>query len=263
MSRTSAEILAIGNELLIGQTLDTNSNWLAQRLHSLGWTVQRITTVRDSLKSIRDSVVEALDRRPELLLTVGGLGPTYDDMTTKGLSKAIGKPLTLNRDALAMVMMKYQTMKEPAVLTIHREKMAMLPRGGKPLLSPAGTAPGVMVRARGTTIISFPGVPKELKAIFKASVIPILRRSGAPAPSELYVRIAGIVESALAPILETVRSKYSTLYWKSHPMGRETGVRSMIKLHVYTVGKGDETTVRDAAVFLLERLSGFPAKSQD
>src|SRR6266851_452469 len=172
MSRTSAEILAVGNELMIGQTLDTNSNWLAQRLHALGWTVERITTVRDSLKSIRDSVVEALDRSPELLITVGGLGPTYDDMT----------------------------MEQPAVLTVHRKKMAMLPRGAKPLPNPAGTAPGVMFRARGTTIMSFPGVPTELKAIFKASVIPILRRSCAPTPSELYVMMVGIVESALAPI---------------------------------------------------------------
>jgi len=263
MSRTSAEILAVGNELLIGQTLDTNSNWLAQRLHALGWTVERITTVRDSLKSIRDSVVEALDRSPELLITVGGLGPTYDDMTIKGLSKAIGKPLTLNRRALAMVMMKYKTMEQPAVLTVHRRKMAMLPRGAKPMPNPVGTAPGVMVRARGTTIISLPGVPTELKAIFKTSVIPILRRSGAPTPSELYVMMAGIVESALAPILESVRIEYSTLYWKSHPMGRETGVRSLIKLHIYTVGKGDETTLRDAVVFLLEQLSKFPVKSQD
>jgi len=263
MSRTSAEILAVGNELLIGQTLDTNSNWLAQRLHALGWTVERITTVRDSLKSIRDSVVEALDRSPELILTVGGLGPTYDDMTIKGLSKAIGKPLTLNRDALAMVMMKYRTLEEPAVLTVHRKKMATLPRGAKPLPNPAGTAPGVMVRARRTTIISFPGVPTELKAIFKTYVIPILRRSGAPPPSGLYIMIVGIVESALAPILDSVRGKYSTLYWKSHPMGRETGVRSLIKLHIYTVGRGDEKTVRDAAVFLLERLSKSSAKSQD
>ena len=75
--------------------------------------------------------------------------------------------------------------------------------------------------------------------------------------------MAGIVESALAPILESVRIEYSTLYWKSHPMGRETGVRSLIKLHIYTVGKGDETTLRDAVVFLLERLSRFPVKSED
>ena len=111
--------------------------------------------------------------------------------------------------------------------------------------------------------MSFPGVPTELKAIFKASVIPILRRSGAPTPSELYVMMAGIVESALAPILESVRGEYSTLYWKSHPMGSETGVRSLIKLHIYTVGKGDETTVRDAVVFLLEQLSKLSVRSQD
>ena len=263
MPRTSAEILAIGNELLIGQTLDTNSHWLARQLHVLGWTVERITIVRDSLKSIRGSIIESLERRPELLLTIGGLGPTYDDMTVKGLSRAIGKPLTLNLDALDMVMGKYKAMEKPTVLTVHRRKMAMLPKGAKPLPNSVGTAPGVMIRTRRTRVISLPGVPTELKAIFKTSVIPILQASSSSSPSEGFVMIVGIIESALAPILDGVRSKYSTLYWKSHPMGRETGVRSLIKLHVYTVGKGDESTVREAVAFLLEELSNLPSWSQD
>jgi len=133
----------------------------------------------------------------------------------------------------------------------------MLPKGAKPLTNPMGTAPGIMTLARGTTVVSFPGVPTEMKAIFKTSVVPLLQRSGGVAPIETYVMMVGIIESALASILEDARVNYPTLYWKSHPIGRETGVRSLIKLHVYTVRAGDKNTVRNAIAYFLERLSSF------
>ena len=253
--RNSVEIISIGNELLIGQTVDTNSNWLAKRVNALGWTVQRITVLRDSLAAIRDGIVEALERKPELLLTLGGIGPTYDDMTLRGLSLAVRKPLMLNGEALDAVMEKYRRIEKPTNLTRHRKKMAMLPKGSNPIPNPIGTATGVLLKAGDTTVISFPGVPQEMKAIFIASVVPILKRSGAVAPQETYLMILGIIESALAPVLELVKNKFSTLYLKSHPIGRETGVRSLIKLHVYTVGRGNDVTVRDAVVFLLRRLA--------
>ena len=235
--------------------MDTNSNWLAKRVTALGWTVERITVLPDSLKAIRDGAVEALKRRPELVFTIGGLGPTYDDMTLKGLSVAIGRPLVLSREALATVVEKYERMERPTRLTGHRKKMAMLPKGSKPLPNPVGTAPGVFVKTRYGTVISFPGVPREMKAIFNASVIPILKRSNVSSPSEAYLMLVGIIESALAPVLEEARKRFSTLYFKSHPIGRETGVRSLIKLHIYTVGKGNNATIRDAVVFLLGRLA--------
>ena len=235
--------------------MDTNSNWLAKRVNALGWTVQRITVLRDSLAAIRDGIVEALERTPVLLLTLGGLGPTYDDLTLKGLSLAVRKPLMLNSEAMDIVMEKYRRLEKPTNLTRFRKKMAMLPKGSKPIPNPIGTAPGVLVKAGNTTVISFPGVPQEMKAIFTASVVPILKTSDAVAPRETYIMIAGTIESALAPVLELVKNKFSTLYLKSHPIGRETGVRSLIKLHVYTVGKGNDVTIRDALVFLLRRLA--------
>lgn len=253
--RNRIEIISVGNELLIGQTLDTNSNWIAKRVNALGWSVQRVTTVRDSLIAIRRSIVEALERRPELLLTIGGLGPTYDDMTLRGLSLAIGKPLRLNRQALQEIQEKYERIEKHTAITGHRKKMAMIPRGAEPLPNPVGTAPGVLVKTRNTSVISFPGVPQEMKAIFKTSVVPILKGSGAKVPSEAYVMILGIIESALAPLLDQLRKRFPALYFKSHPMGRESAVRSLIKLHIYTTGKGSDTTIRDAIVFLFQTLS--------
>ncbi len=253
--QNSIEIVSIGNELLIGQTMDTNSNWIAKRVNALGWSVQRVTIVGDSLSAISGSIVEALERKPGLLFTIGGLGPTYDDMTLRGLSIAIGKPLRLNYKALGAIKEKYRKIETRTAITSHRRKMAMLPSGAEPLPNSLGTAPGILVKARDTMVVSFPGVPQEMKAIFKASVVSILRGSGASAPHEAYVMILGIIESALAPILEQVRKRFSTLYFKSHPMGRESGVRSLIKLHMYTIGNGSDAEIKDAISSLLRRLA--------
>jgi nicotinamide-nucleotide amidase len=252
--QNSVEIISIGNELLIGQTMDTNSYWIAKRVNALGWSVQRITIVRDSLSAISGSIVEALARKPELLFTIGGLGPTYDDMTLRGLSIAIRKPLRLNYKALGAIKKKYGKI-ERTTITSYRRKMAILPSGAEPLPNSVGTAPGVLVKARDTMVVSFPGVPQEMKAIFKASVVPILRESGASAPHEAYIMILGIIESALAPVLEQVRKRFSTLYFKSHPMGRESGVRSLIKLHMYTIGSGNDAEMKDALSSLLRGLA--------
>src|SRR3989442_15072700 len=98
-----AEIVSVGNELLIGHTLDTNSHWIAKRFTKFGWTLQRLTVLRDSLAAIRDGVTGALRRKPDLLITLGGLGPTHDDMTLRGVALALNRRLLLNPRALAMV----------------------------------------------------------------------------------------------------------------------------------------------------------------
>src|SRR3989442_1118975 len=106
--KNSVEIVTIGNELLIGHTLDTNSNWIAQRLREHGWLLRRITTIPDSLNEIATAVEESLRRKPRLLFTLGGLGPTPDDMTLKGIARALGTPVRLNETALEMVRQFYE-----------------------------------------------------------------------------------------------------------------------------------------------------------
>src|SRR3989442_3795110 len=91
-----AEIISVGNELLIGHTLDTNSHWIAKRFTKFGWTLQRITVLRDSLAAIKDGVTGALRRKPDLLITLGGLRPTHDDMTLHGVALALLQRLMLN-----------------------------------------------------------------------------------------------------------------------------------------------------------------------
>ena len=251
----TAEILSVGNELLIGHTLDTNSHWIAKRLTRFGWTLQRITVLRDSLAAIKDGVTSALRRKPDLLITLGGLGPTHDDMTLKGIALALGKRLVLNPAALAMVKARYNALEADTGLTRFRRKMATLPEGAEPLPNPIGAAPGVTIKIGLTRLVSLPGVPAEMKAIFTGSVIPMMKDSNGEAPKEVSFGLAGIIESALAPALDRTRRAFPGLYFKSHPRGREGGIRSLIQLHVYSVDPEPRAKLDDAIAYLLRELS--------
>jgi molybdenum cofactor synthesis domain-containing protein len=251
----TAEIISVGNELLIGHTLDTNSHWIAKRFTRLGWTLQRITVLRDSLTAIKDGVTGALRRKPDLLITLGGLGPTHDDMTLKGIAFALSKRLVLNPEAFDMVKARYSALEASTGLTRFRRKMATLPEGAEPLPNPVGTAPGVAIKIGATKLVSLPGVPSEMKAIFTASVIPMLKASKGEAPDEASIGLVGIIESALAPALDRTRKAFPGLYFKSHPRGCEGGIRSLIQLHVYSVDPDSRAKLDKAIAYLLRELS--------
>ena len=250
----TVEIISVGNELLIGHTLDTNSHWIAKRLTRFGWTLQRITVLRDSLNAIKDGVTGSLGRKPDLLITLGGLGPTHDDMTLRGVALALKKRLLLNPDALAMVKARYSALEASTGLTRFRRKMATLPEDGQPLPNPVGTAPGVLIRLGKTSLVSLPGVPSEMKAIFNGSVIPMLKAARGQAPLEVSIGLVGIIESALAPALDRTRKAFPGLYFKSHPRGREGGIRSLVQLHVYSVDPGSRAKLDNAIAYLLREL---------
>ncbi len=251
----TAEIISVGNELLIGHTLDTNSHWIAKRFTRFGWTLKRITVLRDSLAAIKDGVTGALRRRPDLLITLGGLGPTHDDMTLRGISLALHRRLVLNQKAFAMVKARYSALEGSTGITRFRRKMATLPRGAEPLPNPVGTAPGVTINVGTSRLVSLPGVPSEMKAIFNGSVTPFLRSSKGEAPGEVSIGLVGIIESALAPALDRTRKAFPGLYFKSHPRGREGGIRSLIQLHVYSVDPDSRAKLDDAIAYLLRELS--------
>jgi len=255
--QTGIEIVSIGNELLIGQTLDTNSNWIAKQVTNHGWTLERVTQLGDSLVAIQRGVKEALDRKPYLLVTIGGLGPTHDDMTLKGVAKSLKRPMVLNQDALNLIRRHYSAMENTVPLTSHRRKMAILPKGSKPLPNPVGTAPGVIMKPGRTMIVSLPGVPGEMRAIFKGSVLPILQKLRSSPPQEVFVFLTGIIESALAPVLQQAQRRYPGLYFKSHPRGKETGVKPLIQIHIYSTDRGSQRKIANALTFLVRSLSSL------
>jgi len=235
------EIICVGNELLIGKTLNTNVQWLAKRITSLGLKVKRITTIGDETEEIARVLIEAMKRKPSLIITTGGLGPTFDDKTLSGVAVALGCELKVNEEALRMVKEKYQKYAkegrvEKAELTPQRVKMATLPEGAKPLPNPVGTAPGVLIEKSGLTIVSLPGVPSEMKAIFEESLIPILQKlAGDATYYEASIEVRGIVESEIAPLIDEVMHENPYVYIKSHPKGAEKVSR--IELHFSTTAK--------------------------
>lgn len=241
----AVELICVGNELLIGKTLNTNAHWLTKRITSLGLKVRRITTVADELEEISSAIKEALARKPRFIITTGGLGPTFDDKTLEGIAKALNLELKVNDEALKMIEEKYEQYvkegkMEKAELTPHRVKMATLPEGAKPLPNPVGTAPGVLLKVNDTVIIALPGVPSEMKAIFEESVLPILRReAGSMVFYEASIEVLGIVESEIAPIIDQVMHDNPYVYIKSHPKGEEK--ISRIELHFSTTSADAET----------------------
>ena len=160
----SIEIICVGTELLIGKTLNTNANWLAKRITSLGGKIARITVIRDDIDEISSSMNEATQRENDFIITIGGLGPTFDDKTLEGITQALNHKLAVNDEALEMIKEKYRRYVEKGrietfELTSPRVKMATLPMGAKPLPNPVGTAPGVLVKWNEKTIISLQAYP--------------------------------------------------------------------------------------------------------
>jgi nicotinamide-nucleotide amidase len=256
-----AELLCIGNELLIGKTLNTNSKWLAKRITSLGLAVSRITVVADNINEISGTIQEAIQRRPAFLLTTGGLGPTFDDKTLEGLAKALGQKTEINQEALRMVKEKYlgyaqQGKMEVAELTPHRVKMTKLPKGATPLSNPVGTAPAVYIKHKNVTIISLPGVPSEMKSIFDDSVAPMIKQSAhGMSFFETSIISKKVMESEMAPIIDVVMKDNPHVYIKSHPKGTETA--PFIEFHFSTTDKDTsvaENRVNKALAQLMEAI---------
>jgi nicotinamide-nucleotide amidase len=236
----SVEIICVGNELLIGKTLNTNAQWLADQITKLGGKVTRIAEVGDDVQEIASVVKDALRRKVEFVITSGGLGPTFDDKTLQGISRATGRKLKLNTEALRLVRERYTEISvlKRLRLTKPRVKMAILPQGSSPIPNPVGTAPGVLVEFGSAKLISLPGVPKELKAIFEKSVAEMIReKSGNLVFYESSMIVRDIVESALAPLIDGVMQDNPRVYVKSHPKGGEGRTGALIELHFSSTEK--------------------------
>ncbi|MEM1742412.1 MAG: molybdopterin-binding protein, partial [Nitrososphaerota archaeon] len=172
----------MGYEILDGRILNTNAKWLAEKITSMGGRVVRMVTVGDVVDEIASVIKDALKRKVNWIITTGGLGPTYDDLTLEGVAKALKRKLVLNKTAYEMIKERYRMLAEKGVvespeITQSRLKMAMLPRGAKPLRNRVGSAPGVLLRYGKTWIACLPGVPAELYSIFEEELKPVIEKS--------------------------------------------------------------------------------------
>jgi nicotinamide-nucleotide amidase len=221
-SSASVEIIGIGDELLDGDVLDTNTHWLCRRITRLGGRVQRAVLVRDEVEAVVREVQAAIARQVSLLMTTGGLGPTDDDRTLAAIAKATSRDLAESADAVRLVAATFQRLAQShaideATLSPERRKMASIPRGAVPLFNPNGAAPGVLLKIQGTTLVCLPGVPAELRGIVEESLRGTLENLlGAGVFLEKLAIVRCKDESILAPLLRHVSERNPSIYVKSH-----------------------------------------------
>jgi nicotinamide-nucleotide amidase len=194
------EIIAIGNEILLGQTLNTNVHFLSQQLKSLGYVVSRHTTLPDEPDPIREELSEAL-KRSSLVITTGGLGPTCDDLTRQIAAELFHSDFRYDESIAEDLRRRYgdnlRSLKDQATV----------PTKAEVLFNRVGTAPGLIFEKK---LILLPGVPQEMQALFLEQVVPFLQRHH-PAPQRAMTTLhfCLLIENQLDPILRELRQKHT------------------------------------------------------
>ena len=189
-----AEIVAVGTELLMGQVLNTDAQYIARRLSELGVTLHRQVVVGDNPARIREAIHTAIGRA-DVVITTGGLGPTADDITKETCAEALGLPMERSPEAEKQVRGWFERNNYP--MTENNLRQADFAKGAIILENHNGTAPACIVEKDGKAVINLPGPPRELMPLFAESVAPYLaRRSGAVIVSR-YMRVFGMGESAV------------------------------------------------------------------
>jgi len=200
-----AAILTIGDELLIGQVIDTNSAWLAMRLNELGFTVKARFSVGDNMAEIRDAIYYATELAP-VVITTGGLGPTSDDRTREVLCDMFECRMTENYEVLNGLIDMFAKRGWP--LTDINRRQALVPDRAQVLFNKLGTAPGLYFEDSSTHIFVMPGVPFEMKEMFTSAVTPHLKRISG---NQAYVHetrvFSGIGESWLSDRIQPWEEK--------------------------------------------------------
>ncbi|MFB4300070.1 CinA family nicotinamide mononucleotide deamidase-related protein [Actinomadura sp. NTSP31] len=262
------ELLTVGDELLLGDTINGNAAWLGQRLAEHGVEVTRSVVVGDEMDVIVAAVRSALERA-DAVITTGGLGPTYDDLTRDALARAAGVPLV--RDPGLERRLRERAEAAGRELQPMAFRMAEVPEGAGLLRNSAGTAPGLRVELDGGVVYALPGVPFEMRTIMDEVVLPeMAATAGLPAVARRTLRTAGIWESVVATRLAEVEAmdgvklaylpdpaevKIRITTVGADPKGRLDGVEMRVRelLGPVVYGVGDETLDRVVHRLLAER----------
>ncbi len=240
----TAEIIAIGSELLTPDRADTNSLWLTEKLNSIGIEVKLKSIVGDDDARLEETIKEAL-RRSRVVITTGGLGPTEDDITRKIAARALARRLMLNEKVLEGTREKFRRMGR-AMPEIN-SRQAMIIEGAEVLENPHGTAPGMFIEHDGRTSVALlPGPPREMRPMFENFVLPKLAaKAGDVRVARRILRVAGLGESAvderIAPVYTQYKNPQTTILFN----------RSEIEIHLTAQGKTEQE-----AELLLDGLAG-------
>src|SRR5919205_949811 len=242
----TAEIIAVGSELLTPFRTDTNSLWLTDRLNSVGVEVRLKTIVGDDDARLEETIRDAVKRSGVVVLT-GGLGPTEDDITRKIAARALGRRLLLDEKVLEEIKAKFLRWgrKMPEI----NARQAMVMEGAEVLNNPNGSAPGMYVEHDGRVVVLLPGPPREMKPMFDGLVLPKLaERSGGVRVVRRVLRVAGLGESAvderIAPVYTQYKNPQTTILFNS----------TEIEIHLTAQGQTESE-----AELLLDGLAGLVA----
>jgi len=242
----SVEIITIGDEILIGQTVDTNSAWMGGELNLIGININRITSISDNRDEIISALNEALSRA-EVVLITGGLGPTSDDITKDSLAGYFGGKLVMDAGVLENITERLR--RRNLNMNENNRQQAMVPDNCKVLQNLTGTAPGMLFEKSGKIVVSMPGVPHEMKHIMKEHVLPLLaERLPGGVIVHKNIMTYGVAEAILAERLTTfedqlpgeVRLAYLPAY-------------GVIKLRLTAAGS-DEKKIRKSVSEQVEKL---------
>ncbi len=239
-----AVIITVGNEILKGRTVNTNFSYIGELLTYSGYDVVKGIIVRDNLDEIANAFRESFSAG-DIIISSGGLGPTYDDMTLKGFSACFGLKLVKNQEAENMILGK------AGYMTPAREKMSILPEGSEPLENRAGTAPGIYIEISGKTFIIVPGVPGEVKSIMEG----IKDRIKVPGfqYTDRSENLYNVKESLIAPLIADLMKKYGgNAYIKTHPKVDENG-EPWVEVEVSAWGN-DRGAIEKLADSILEQI---------
>ncbi|MBA3943107.1 MAG: CinA family nicotinamide mononucleotide deamidase-related protein [Herpetosiphonaceae bacterium] len=191
----NAEIIAIGTELLLGVTVDTNSAYLARQLGDVGVPVVRVTLVNDDLP-VMVELIRRASERSELVICSGGLGPTGDDLTREAIAQALDRPLEFHQELLDEIAARFATFKR--TMSPSNRQQAYVPQGAFVIRNPRGTAPAFVAEREGRLIAALPGVPSELKWLTEHALLPFLREQKGVNTVRVVreVHVSGLTEAA-------------------------------------------------------------------
>jgi nicotinamide-nucleotide amidase len=239
----TAEIIAIGSELLAADRSDTNSLWLTEKLNNIGIEVKLKTIVGDDDARLEEAIKDAT-RRSKVVITTGGLGPTEDDITRKVAARALGRRLLLDETILAELRERFLSFGH--VMPERNSRQAMVIEKAEVLDNPNGSAPGMFLEHDGVAIVLLPGPPREMRPMFENHVQPrLVGRAGSIKVVRRMLRVAGLGESAvdekIAPIYTRYENPQTTILFN----------QSEIEIHLTARGRTEAE-----AEALLDRLSG-------
>lgn len=245
----SAEIIAVGSELLTPTKTDTNSLWLTEKLNEIGIEVKLKTVVGDDRARLEETIRDAL-RRSDIVVSTGGLGPTEDDITREVSAKAVGRELVYHEDLVEDLRERFRRWGRE-MPEINR-RQAYVIEGARILPNPNGSAVGMAVEISEKFLVVLPGPPRELKPMFEAHVLPDLKKSaGEIVVRRRILRVAGMGESAVDEAIAPIYKSYETV---------ETSIlfnRSEIEVHLAAKAKTEteaETVLEELSAKIVEQL---------